>query len=382
MPLIDKRLLMVGLLASTGCASKYSASYAPSPGMGYAESESAPADYSAKDKMPLEEDARAASAPSAPEGAPVAKSAPAKHQRMVHYDGYAKLKVTSPEETLDAAVKIAEGAKGYVESRSGNSVNLRVPGAAIRDVFAQVLGLGDVLARSLQAADITDAFLAAELRLKTLRASRDRLVELLAGANEQQKLGLLREIQRLTEQVVALEVQVRTLQQLAVFSRITIEAVPRQPHSTSPVDELAAFRWIHDLSPVSRAVATRGDTLELEAPKDMVVLDEDDTDDVWVAESADGVTMWTSKQDNEPHGDTAFWIAALKARLGKDYPSLEEVSIGKFAFVRMVDDKHRYLVGVMADDDDVQLVEIYYPSAELEERYSGSVKATVERGET
>ncbi|MEZ0314941.1 MAG: DUF4349 domain-containing protein [Myxococcota bacterium] len=365
---IEKRLVLVGLLATTACAHKYTASYAPSEVVA-ADSKSAPADYSGA-AMPMEEEA------------PPAKPAVAKQPRMVHYDGYAKLKVTSPEETLDAAVRIAEGAKGYVESRAGNTVNLRVPVASIREVYAQVLGLGDVLARSLKAADITNAFLAAELRLKTLRASRDRLVDLLPGANEQQKIGLLREIQRLTEQVVALEVQVRTLQQLAVFSRITVEAVPRQPHSTSPVDELAAFRWIHELSPVSRTVARRGDTLELEAPKDMVVLDEDDTDDVWVAESADGVTVWTSKQENEPHGDTSFWIAALKARLAKDYPSVEEVSIGRFSFVRMVDEKYRYLVGVMADDDDLQVVEIYYPSPELEERYGPGVKATVERGET
>ncbi len=390
MPPIDRRLMLVGLLASTGCASKYvTASYAPSPGGVYAEA--APADL-ARDRAPMNEEVAAPPSEASPVSqvaggglgntAPAAKPAPAKQQRMVHYDGYAKLKVTSPEETLDAAVRIAESAKGYVESRAGTTVSLRVPVAAIREVFDRLLELGDVMARSLKAADITDAYLAAELRLKTLRASRDRLVELLANANEQQKLGLLREIQRLTEQVVALEVQVRTLQQLAVFSRITVEAVPRQPHSTSPVDELAAFRWIHELSPVSRAVAGRGDTLELEAPSGMVVLDDDDTDDVWVAESADGVTMWTSKQENEPRGDTAFWLSALKRRLADDYPVVEELSIGGFSFVRMVDDKYRYLVGVRADGDELQLVEIYYPSAELEERHGPSVKATVERGET
>jgi len=162
---------------------------------------------------------------------------------------------------------------------------------------------------------------------------------------------------------------------------MTVEAEPRQPRTTSPVDELAAFRWIHELSPFSRSVAIRGDTLELEAPKDMVVL-EDDVNDVWSAESADGAVMWTSKRTNEPRGDTAFWLSALKARLAREYPSIDELRIGNFAFVRLSDEKYRYLVGVMADGDDVQVVEIYYPSPEHEERHGAAVKAVVERGET
>src|SRR6185369_1298798 len=148
------------------------------------------------------------------------------------------------------------------------------------------------------------------------------------------------------------------LQQLAVFSRITLEAIPKQPHTTSPVDELAAFRWIHQLSPFGRAVASHGDELELKPPEGMVVLDDDDH---WVAESADGVVLWTSKQENEPRGDTSFWLGAVRERMAQDYPSIEELTIGKYSFLRITDtgERHyRYFVGVMANDDELNLVEI------------------------
>lgn len=371
--------LFAAALWASGCASKSyyaSAEAAPSAGLGANQAELKDSSQELERSAPPTDAPKSAPAESTP--APQ-KPVPAK-QRMVHYDGFAKLKVTSPEATLDAAVRIAEGVKGYVESRSGNVVHLRVPVASIREVFAQVLGLGDVLARKLSAQDITDAYLSAELRLKTLRASRDRLVDLLPSANENQKISLLREIQRLSEQVVALEVQVRTLQQLAVFSRITVEVVPRQPANTSPVDELQAFRWIHALSPFGRSVAGEHDELELEPPANMVVTATDD--DYWVAESADGAQIWASKLENEPRGDTVFWANALKTRLAKEYATVEETRIGKFQFVRIVDETYRYLVGVSADDDDLQLIEIYYPTPEHEKRHGAAIQATVERGES
>lgn len=310
---------------------------------------------------------------------PTDKKSDSPSQRMVHYDGYAKLEVTQPDMTLDAAVKLAEDVKGYVESRSSTTVNLRVPYAAVREVYARVLGLGEVMARRLSAQDITDAYLATELRLKTLRTSRARLVELLGAAGEQQKISLLREIQRLSEEIVNLEVQMRTLEQLAVFSRITVEAVPRQAHSGYPVEELQAFRWIHTLSPYAQNVARDADELELHTPANMVLVDDDD---VWRAESADGASIWASKRDNEPRGDTAFWLRAVKQRLAQDYPSIEEEQIGKFAVLRIVDGQYRYLVGVLADDDDLQVIEVHYPTKDHEERHGAAVKATIARGES
>jgi hypothetical protein len=184
------------------------------------------------------------------------KPEPAAKKRMVHYNGFVRLKVTSPRETMEQAVAIAERAGGYVEASSDTTLTLRIPAEKIRPVFADVQKLGDVLARSLTAHDVTDAFTAMELRLSTYRASRDRLVTLLGRArNEAEKLELLREIKRLTEEIDQLELRIQTLVKLASFSRLTLECVPRQAHTAGAPEEIAAFRWIRDLSPFRRDVA-------------------------------------------------------------------------------------------------------------------------------
>ena len=58
MPPIEKRLVLVGLLVTAGCAHSFAPSYASPAGMVAPESESAPADFS-RDEMPMEADAPA-----------------------------------------------------------------------------------------------------------------------------------------------------------------------------------------------------------------------------------------------------------------------------------------------------------------------------------
>lgn len=321
----------------------------------------------------------------APEQRPEQRAEPQKPkaQRMVHYNGFVRLKVTTPDETLAQAAKLAQDLGGYVEAQAATTITLRVPVARVREAFSALLKLGDVLARSLTAQDVTDAYTAAELRLKTMRASRDRLVELLARAkNEHEKLSLLREIQRLTEQIDQLELQVKTLAALASYSRLTLEAVPRQAHVAQNPEELAAFRWIQELSPFRRDVAQRGDTLELAPPDGMVVLGEREH---WIAESADGAVIWSSKHENEPRGATEFWVKALEKRLGAEYGNAEVVKVGRYEFVRVIDSgetAYRYMVGVLADGDDLNLVEVYYPTPKHEQRHEKAVRSALERGES
>jgi len=303
--------------------------------------------------------------------------------RMVHYNGYAKLRVTSAKQTLADAVKLGEGAGAYVEALSDTTVTLRVPVAKFRELYAALLKLGDVIDRSMTAQDVTDAFTAADLRLRTLKASRDRLIELLARArNENEKLQILAEIRRLTEEVDQLEMQLKTLASLASFSRLTIEAVPRQAHEDQRAEELAAFRWIRELSPFKRDVALQGKFFELRAPDGMVVLDNKGH---FVAESADGAVIWASSRDNDPAGTSDFWLAALRERLAREYKTAETQTIGEFKVLRLVDQgdvAYRYLIGVRARGDRLDVVEVYFPSAEQEKRYGEAIKAAVERGES
>ena len=308
---------------------------------------------------------------------------PSKPARLVHYHGFVKLKVTSPAEALEQAQALATAAGGYVEQSSDTVVVLRIPVDKLRQVFADVQKIGDVLSRSLTAQDVTDAYTALELRLSTLSASRDRLVELLAKVrNEQEKLSLLREIRRLTEEIDQLEIQTKTLLKLAAYSRLSVEVVPRQAHTAEAVEELAAFRFILDLSPFRRDVARGADRLDFTAPDGFVELDKKGP---WIAESADGAVIWTSERDNEPRGDTDYWLEAVRTRLAPGWAEQEVLTVGDYKVLRLVDAgsaHYRYLVGVKAAGKHLDLVEVYYPSPEHEKRHDAAVRAAIGKGES
>lgn len=304
-----------------------------------------------------------------------------KQQRMVHYDGSIQLRVTDPRKTLDEAAAMATSMGGFVEQQNETMVMLRVPVDHIREAFTKLLGLGDVLSKSLSAADITDAFTATELRLKTMRTSRDRLIVLLANVkDEDERLEILGQIRRLTEEIDALDMRVKTLAKLAAFSRLTLEVQPRETRGTTKADALAAFRWIDDLSPFRRDTAQRGSLLKLAAPAEMVVLDEARH---WVAESADGAVVWTSKRKNAPKGSSDFWASAIAERMQADFAETSRGKIGGFDFVTFIDGgttHYRYLVGVRAAGDDLEVIEIYYPTPEHETRYAPGVNAVIPGG--
>lgn len=383
-----RRGIWVAVMVTGACA-RYEAPRDAYPESEVERFEDAPRAAMAERAAPVDASGLAADlAPAEPEPSPAPEAKPAPQPdpgpRLVYYNGYGKLRVTTPAETLESAVRIVEAAGGYVETFAGNRVVLRVPVAEFRNLFDQLLGLGEVLDRSITAQDITEAFTSTQLRLRTLKASRDRLIELLARArNEQEKLTILREIKRLTEEVDQLEMRLKTLATLASFSRITIEAEPKQPDPYQREQEwVAAFRWIRALSPFRRDVAYERDRFELELPDDSGMVSLDDFEH-WMAESADGAQVWSHARENDPTGDDAFWLAAIEARLRRAYGDAETSTVGQFSVLRLVDDGpdgYRYLIAVNAEGDDLQVVEVYYPSEAHEARYGESVRAMLEKG--
>ena len=108
------------------------------------------------------------------------------------------------------------------------AADLRVPVARFEEAMDAVLGSGEVVEKSISAQDVTDAFVAVELRLATLRNTQARLQALLAKSqDEQEKLMLVRQIQRVSEEIDRLEGQSRTLADLADLARINVSLLPR-----------------------------------------------------------------------------------------------------------------------------------------------------------
>lgn len=325
---------------------------------------------------------RPAPAAQAPEK-PLAED-PKPAARMIHYNGYAKLQATKTAELLDQVVKLAESMGGFVEQLGSSRVTVRVPVERFDDTMKQVLELADVLDRAITAEDVTDAFLAVDLRLATARTTRDRLVVLLAQAkDEREKLSILAQIRRLSEEIDVMEGQIRTLSALASMSRVTVEVVARPAFaSQAPGQDPVGFGWIHRLSPFRRDVALSGDLSKMEVPTGFVPLD---VKKRFIAESADGAVIWTTKLENDPKGDASFWVRAIRERMAPEFASADVSTVGTYELIRFVsetDDPYRYMVGVRVVGDDLYLVEVYFPNETVEARYKDAVLKVIGGGQS
>ncbi len=87
-------------------------------------------------------------------------------------------------------IRIAETAGGFVASSSFSniddkqfaSVTIRVPGTQYQSVLADIRGMGTVSQESSDANDVTEEFTDLQARLRTLEATEQRYLELLAQA--------------------------------------------------------------------------------------------------------------------------------------------------------------------------------------------------------
>lgn len=321
--------------------------------------------------------------PPEPQGSPT-KPAPA---RMVHYDGYARLRVGRLEEGIDRVRAVAEARGGHVEQVSGRRVVVRVPVEAFRAAFDEVLALGEVLDQSLSAQDVTDAFTAVDLRLKTAEATRARLQALLARSeDEQEKLQLIRQIQRLTEEIDRLTAQVRTLAALASLSRISVDLEPREALAwQGPEDDLAELAWIRRLSPLRSEPPLEARKLELPVPDGMVRLS---ARGPWVVEASDGARAWAWKAKNEPLGDADYWLAALQSRLAREFASAEATSVGAWRVLRLVDrpvegggeGPFSWLIAVRVEGDRLQVFQAMTPDPASFERHRAALERVLGGG--
>ncbi|MFZ5569418.1 MAG: DUF4349 domain-containing protein [Thermodesulfobacteriota bacterium] len=303
-------------------------------------------------------------------------------QRMIFYDGFVKLRAVKPEEVIDAASKLAASAGGYVEQMRPGRVVLRIPAAQFEVVYQAALKLAEVLEKSVSARDITESFQDTALRLSTAVAARDRLVELLGQSrDEKEKIRLLKEIQRLNDQIESLENLKAMLSTMAAFSKLTILVEQRRLVSgRADPEEIAEFRWISLLSPFKREAQPDSRRLDFAVPPDMLALDREG---LFIAEGADGAAFWSTTRPNRPEGDNAFWIEAIKVRLSPEFKEVDTRQAGDFTIVRFVENAETpyvYLIGVNIAEKRLELVQVYFPSKSHEERYGAGILDSITRG--
>ncbi|MBX2802125.1 MAG: DUF4349 domain-containing protein [Myxococcales bacterium] len=385
--MITRWFALLAVLLVTGCA-KSSNSYTGSPAAEYdgdyyygdESAEAAPtvAMESARrssrggGKSKKKSGARPAPRPApAPSGAPqaVVIEEPDEAQpgpaRMVHYDGWARLRVTKPTTAVDEIAQIATDAGGRVDRLTATQVTVRVPVEQFDEIWQQILRVGDVIDKSVRADDITDQYLATDLRTRTLRTMRDRLVRLLARAKtEEEKLALLEQITRVTEELDATESRLRTLADLASMSRISVDAVAREAFGRSARGfELAGFHWIRSLSPFNRSVYDSDKRISLPSPHEMVPLSKKGP---YIAEGADGTVLWTMRVPNDPDGDAAFWTSAIESRIASEFTGAKTRDVGQWRCLSLdepgSDEPYQWRICVKRSGKHLQVAQAYFPS--------------------
>jgi hypothetical protein len=130
--------------------------------------------------------------------------------------------------TIDRVADVAASMGGYLAGHDNVSVQIRVPSARFRDALRAVAELGTVTHRSVQVQDVSEEFNDLEVRLKSLKATRDRLEQFLARAKDiQEVLNVEKELGRVNAEIDRAEGRMRFLASRAAYSTITVRLEPK-----------------------------------------------------------------------------------------------------------------------------------------------------------
>ena len=374
-------VLVVGALLVTGCA-------------GFAGYEATPSGREVRGEVSEQADRAAPSPESRPRSAaaPVMEASaearllvpdrpivePAERLRV--YSASLELSVARVEAARRAVIDYVDGIGGHVERSQDDTLVVRVPAARFGDAMSRIEREGTVLARAVETADVTDQYADLERRLEIAVRSRDRLYELLERSEEApERVAILREIRRLTEEVELLRSSLASLADFVAFSRITVRLIARIP-TGGPERDRIPFPWIARLDPLRATVGPSGRELQLRPPGSFAVFE---SGRQIRAEAADGTRFRAGGRTNDPTGDAAFWSDALLHHLRPFYRSAEPITVGPFrgaVFESRDTVPHSYLVLVAPRADELIVVESYFPTPQARDDFLPDIVAMIEGG--
>lgn len=305
------------------------------------------------------------------------------NERMMHYNGSANLLVSRVSETLDALEKLAIEHGGGLVARGSNHIMLQVPRENFDVAYSAALELGDVLDKNISTTDVTEAYTDTALRLEAMKTTRDRLIELLAKTSDEgEKVKILQQVQRLSEQIDSKEAQLRGLKNLADFSNITIHLELRQAgRGYQEINEIVGFGWINRLSPFEGFQLHNWKDMKLESPKGMVLLNPKGP---YHAESPDKANVFAGKIPNSPSGNSEFWRNAIIERIAGEYDEVTSFEKGDFLGLRLqsdTEDPYIWYLYIRADKKWLDVIQIYYPTKDHETRLNEQVVVILEEGQ-
>lgn len=313
----------------------------------------------------------------------------------LHYEGYLRLEHRQADSVLNEAESLAVHLGGHTQSRSLGSTELLIPPSKFDTCYFALQTMAQVLDKSRSVAHLGDAVADNALRIRIASSSLDRLNILLSKAKtDSERISLLKEIQRIRDELESLQGQSRTLTQLVQFSQITINiSAPDQRQNLAPLQEPIALAWISQWgnrnsswSRLAHAQGIKPARIKLkQLGADFVEIPQEQKQILQFA-SASGTQIYSSTKINDPRGDLRFWKAVFEDKIGKKAAKFEWDSSASFALLKTLDWKNarqspsttpRTWYALRIADEQLDLLQIKFPNADQESRFGPVFKAAL-----
>lgn len=310
-------------------------------------------------------------------GEPAAVPEEPKRRRI--YSGALALEVEDVTETSGDLTRLAQERGGYIEGIWDGMVILRVPAEQFFEILADIEGYGRLLNRNIETKDVTDLIRDLASRRRIAQDSRERLYALLEKSDDaEERLRILREIRRLTEELEGIDNLLSSLEKQIAFSRIQVSLIPRLSIDAS-LRAAIPFPWISSLHPVSPSIYGKYLDWEPDLGDNFAVFSDLS---YYFAESPEGVRVRMAKRENNPSGDVEFWMRALEFHLSPLYDSVEIVSLNdrfKGVLLKSKDrDAFYYMIVLTVLEQELLVAEVFFPDEDLMDQYRSVVLDSLE----
>ncbi|MEZ4337098.1 MAG: DUF4349 domain-containing protein [Sandaracinaceae bacterium] len=169
--------------------------------------------------------------------------------RILVYRASLRMAVFEVEPRQQAILAIVEALDGYLDERTDDRIVVRVPAPRFEAALAQIGALGQVLDRHVRVRDVGREHRDLRIRLDNAQRTRDRLLAVLARAEEVEDiLAVERELERVTLEVERLQAELRALDLRIAMSVIEVSLSAAVREGVAQGDGLALpVPWLDDL---------------------------------------------------------------------------------------------------------------------------------------
>ncbi len=283
-------------------------------------------------------------------------------EKKVVYTGHLSLRVKRLMEAVDEITRITQEKEGYVETLSGTLMIVRIPGDDFEAVMDALSAVGHLLDRRVEAMDVTAPYTDLIARLDIAKQARKRLQELLETTKDtKERIRIVEEITRLSDQIESIEATLASIENLVEYYTIYIQLTPVLDYASAQRHR-SPFEWVRALTPHRSTIWDGRKDVEMVLPKSFVEFK--DTDE-YRAQASDTTVIRVGVLENEPNGDNEFWLDAIAFEMearDEEVVEREEIDEISYSIYKTRDLRPSYyLVGVWVVEDEIYVVEVFFP---------------------